>query len=112
MCIVSHFWEVYVIYTQAQFSWVQLLYYFNGRPTLKKVMNSNIAACKRSEAAVFPVWLLQETYPYLSTHALSKERRSMDSQQQQEGFAKLLLDSLASIPYYAKYNYANFFFFQ
>lgn len=45
------------------------------------------------EAVVFPIWLLLETCPYLSTGALSRERRSMDGQQQQEGFAKLLLDS-------------------
>lgn len=53
----------------------------------------------------------RETCPYLSTPALSRERRSVDGQQQQEGFAKLLLDSRASISHNAKHNYANFFFF-
>lgn len=36
----------------------------------------------------------------------------MDGQQQREGFAKLLLDSRASIPHSAKHNYANFLFFR
>lgn len=52
----------------------------------------------------------RETCPYLSTPALSRRRRSVDGQQQQEGFAKLLLDSWASISHNAKHNYANFFF--
>lgn len=62
------------------------------------------------EKVPFPVWLLQQTRPYLSTPTLSTMRRSMDGQQQQEGFAKLLLDSWASISHNAKYNYANLFF--
>ena len=61
-------------------------------------------------AGVSNLVIATETCPYLSTPALSRERRSMDGQQQQEGFAKLLLDSCASIPHNAKHNYANFFF--
>lgn len=55
--------------------------------------------------------IARETCPYLSTPTLSREHRSMDGQQQQERFAKLLLDSWASIPHNAKHNYANFIFF-
>lgn len=58
----------------------------------------------------FPVRLLQQTCPYLSTPTLSTLCRSMNGQQQQEGFAKLLLDSRVAISHNAKYNYANLFF--
>lgn len=67
-------------------------------------------AIEKKKKVVFPVWLLQQTCPYLSTPTLSMLCRSMDGQQQQEGFAKLLLDSRASISHNAKYNYANLFF--
>lgn len=80
------------------------------RPTLKKVMNSSTATRQRLEKVAFPVWLLQQTCPYLSTATLSTICRSMDGQQQQEGFAKLLLDSRASISHNTKYNYANLLF--
>lgn len=64
------------------------------------------------EAVLYPnVVIARPTCPYLSTPALSSERRSLDGQQQQEGFAKLLSDSRASISHNAKHNYANFFFF-
>lgn len=81
-------------------------------------MDSNMAACqrwkrkteKKTTKVAFPVWLLQQTCPYLSSPTLSTLCRSMDGQQHQEGFAKLLLDSRASISHNAKYNYANLFF--
>lgn len=75
-----------------------------------KVMNSNTATCQHLEKVAFPVWVLQQTFPYLSPATLSTMCRSMDGQQQQEGFAKLLLDSGASISHNTKYNYANLFF--
>lgn len=57
-----------------------------------------------------PVRVLQETCPYLSRYALSRVCRSMDGQQQQEGFTKLLLESWDFFPHNARHNYANFFF--
>lgn len=57
-----------------------------------------------------PVGLLQQTCPCLSAPTLSTLCRSMDGQQQQEGFAKLLLDRRVSISHNAKYNYANLVF--
>lgn len=59
----------------------------------KSYTKGNTSTYKHFEAVVFPAWLLQETCPYLSTSALSRECRSTDGQQQQEGFTKLLLDS-------------------
>lgn len=76
-------------------------------------MNSNFAACKPLKQRFLQIgYCERETCPYLSTTALSREYRSMDGQQQQEGFAKLLLDSRVSIPHNAKHNYANSFFIE
>lgn len=73
-------------------------------------MRSNIKHASLWSSGVSSLNVARETCPYLSTSALSRRRRNMDGQQQQEGFAKLLLDSWASIPHNAKHNYANFFF--
>lgn len=53
--------------------------------------------------------IARKTCPYLSTRSLSRKSRSVDGQQQQEGFTKLLLDSWDSLLHNAEYNYANFF---